>query len=226
MKRKNELMYGKNCIGQSVYDRDGNHAVIVDMRTIDSGSKCVVDILYDNGAKQTREKYHVSLGKFAKPGEFNVKAALSTDEWKPLYGFEDYYIVSRGGEFVRVKGVNRRRAKKTHIGSNGYERISLYRDGRAGRELAFVHRCIVQTFIRPINDDEEVNHIDGDRTNNALYNLEILPKKENNKKYIDMKSLGLTDDHLERIREHCSSEAINLKEFLGRCVISYLEDVA
>jgi hypothetical protein len=42
-----------------------------------------------------------------------------------------------------------------------------------------VHRLMAELFIREVKAGEQVNHIDGDRRNNSLSNLEIVSPKEN-----------------------------------------------
>lgn len=48
-----------------------------------------------------------------------------------------------------------------------------------GSKLGSVHRLVAKTFIGDIPLGMEVNHIDGDKTNNDLSNLEIVTKSEN-----------------------------------------------
>lgn len=48
-----------------------------------------------------------------------------------------------------------------------------------GSKLGSVHRLVAKTFIGDIPPGMEVNHIDGDKTNNDLSNLEIVTKSEN-----------------------------------------------
>lgn len=49
-----------------------------------------------------------------------------------------------------------------------------------GRRKAFrVHRLVAKAFIGPCPDGHEVNHIDGDRTNNHVENLEYVTRAEN-----------------------------------------------
>lgn len=47
-----------------------------------------------------------------------------------------------------------------------------------GKEC-YVYRIVVETFIRSLRGKEEVNHIDGDKTNDCLSNLEIVSRVEN-----------------------------------------------
>lgn len=45
--------------------------------------------------------------------------------------------------------------------------------------LGDVHRLMAKTFLRELKKGEQVNHIDGNKLNNQLYNLEIVTAKQN-----------------------------------------------
>jgi hypothetical protein len=99
-------------------------------------------------------------------------------EWKSV--FNGLYEVSDIGEVRRaVDGVN------THAGrnlkpcksSNGYMIVGLHSDGKRSNQL--VHRLVAQAFIGFIDRGFEVNHKDGDKTNNCVSNLEIVTRSEN-----------------------------------------------
>lgn len=83
------------------------------------------------------------------------------------------YLVSRDGI---VKG------KKGDIltplaDSYGYLRVAIM-IGKV-RKYRYIHRLVVETFIGEIETGKEVNHIDHDKTNNRLVNLELVSHSEN-----------------------------------------------
>lgn len=107
--------------------------------------------------------------------------------WKDVRGYEGYYIVSDTGE---VRGVDRaivrnddvvlhRRARKIQPRQNkdGYLTVKLNRDGAS--RVMFVHRLVAAAFIRDPQEGEEVNHIDCNRANNCVSNLEWVSHVEN-----------------------------------------------
>ena len=63
------------------------------------------------------------------------------------------------------------------VTNNGYLTVSV--KTRKKSTSMFVHRMIAQTFIPNIKNKPEVNHIDGNKKNNFVTNLEWVTRKEN-----------------------------------------------
>ena len=59
---------------------------------------------------------------------------------------------------------------------------------------------MVETFLRNLDKEEEINHINGNKLDNSIANLEIISRKSNNKKYIDFIELGLSEKELSDIK--------------------------
>ena len=111
------------------------------------------------------------------------------EEWKDIPGFEGRYQVSN---FGRVKSLDReelqrdahggysifrykgRILRQTKIGQ-GYMVVPLGQDHQCCR----VHRLVAMAFIEPVRGKDMINHIDGDRTNNHVDNLEWCTNQEN-----------------------------------------------
>ena len=88
-------------------------------------------------------------------------------KWKPIIGFEGRYLVSDSGQVWSLRGG---RALKPTIDKYGYEKVALY-DGRKGNHRT-VHRLVAQAFIPNPNNLPTVNHINEDKTDNRVNNLE------------------------------------------------------
>ena len=101
--------------------------------------------------------------------------------WKDIVGYEGKYQVSNMG---RVKSLNYHRSGKEQLlrpqGTRlGYLQIMLCKGG--GCKLHYIHRLVLMTFNpNPDIENLEVNHIDEDKTNNCLSNLEWCTRGYNN----------------------------------------------
>lgn len=96
----------------------------------------------------------------------------------PILGYEELYWVSNCG---RIKSLNYNRTGKEKIlrpgKARGYLLACLYRDGKEQRLL--VHRIVWEAFNGPIPEGMQVNHINEDKTDNRLENLNLMTRKEN-----------------------------------------------
>ena len=87
---------------------------------------------------------------------------------KDIKGYEGLYAATSCGKIYsyRAKKFLKLRTIKT-----GYYRVDLYKDGK--RKSFLVHRLIAETYLPNPSNLPQVNHIDEDKTNNALQNLEF-----------------------------------------------------
>lgn len=97
--------------------------------------------------------------------------------WKQ-YGETNYDVSNLG----RVRSNNygghgRKELLKLSETEKGYMRCFIYENGKAKQKK--VHRMVAETFIGRIEGKEEVNHIDCDKKNNAVWNLEWCSRLEN-----------------------------------------------
>lgn len=108
--------------------------------------------------------------------------------WKDVVGWEGLYIVSNLGNIRsldrRIKGPQpngrliKGKLRKILI-SNGYASVNLI-DKQTGRSTRnSVHRFVAEAFIPNPENKPCVNHIDGNKQNNHVSNLEWCTYKEN-----------------------------------------------
>jgi len=92
--------------------------------------------------------------------------------YKRIPNFPDYLVLSCG-EIMNSKG----RLLVGGINSAGYRRVILVNSKE--RKRVFVHRLVAEAFLGPFKRGEEVNHIDGNKRNNNVNNLEWISKSDN-----------------------------------------------
>lgn len=90
---------------------------------------------------------------------------------KPIPGFPGYEVTASGAVFGPEGRLSPRKD------SDGYERVDLRLDGV--RFTRFVHTLVEKAFG---GSGKEVDHKDGDRTNNTVKNLETVSHDENMKR--------------------------------------------
>ena len=103
-----------------------------------------------------------------------------TEIWKDIKDYEGLYQVSNWG---RVKSLGNGGTYKTSRmlqpvkTEKGYLRVGLYKNGK--HKMCMVHRLVAFAFLDNPEGKPEVNHIDEDKTNNRVENLEWCDNKYN-----------------------------------------------
>lgn len=113
--------------------------------------------------------------------------------WRPVRG--GHYEVSDLGRVRRAvpgNGTWPGRILKPKRDKDGYLLVSLSIDGQISTEK--VHRLVAEAFIGPYPTGLQVNHRNGDKTDNRVNNLEYVTAKENNQHAFD---LGLNTQRLK-----------------------------
>ena len=95
--------------------------------------------------------------------------------WKDIIGYEGLYSVSNTG---LVKRVTTNKIKYPSLNSWGYEVVSLSKPNTKLKTI-LVHRLVAIHFINNPESKKQVNHIDGNKQNNCLNNLEWVTCAEN-----------------------------------------------
>lgn len=134
-----------------------------------------------------------------------------TEIWKDVVGYEEYFQVSSHG---RVFSKRSNKILSLHTHKDGGIIFSTRLAGRLGGCKAFkVHRLVAEAFIENPDKKPTVNHIDGNRGNNNIDNLEWATQKEQMRHAIDTKLLvnpaghdcynaKLSPEDVKYIREH------------------------
>lgn len=97
--------------------------------------------------------------------------------WKNIGGYSGNYQISNIGNVRSKKRNNYFKILKLESCRLGYKRIMLYKNKIPGRFL--VHRLVAAAFIPNYSDLPQINHIDGDKANNNIDNLEWVTSQQN-----------------------------------------------
>lgn len=145
---------------------------------------------------------------------------------KPIKGYEGYYEVDQFGRvfakerMIHVTDHDREydkhlpsRQMKQSVHTKGYKIVPLTKDGVCTTK--FVHRLVAEAFIPNPDDLPFVNHIDEDKTNNFVENLEWCTEQYNStygkareKHAKALKGRHHTEEHKKKISD-------SLKRFYG-----------
>ena len=98
---------------------------------------------------------------------------------------KDYvgYEINEKGDVFSFKQYEPKQLKsqKASQSKKGYYQVRLYDNGLS--TFHYVHRLVWETFVGEIPSDKQIDHIDGDTSNNHISNLQLVTGRENIKKY-------------------------------------------
>lgn len=119
------------------------------------------------------------------------------EEWRSLEDYPDYQFSSKG----RVKNIHTGRILSQEISRNGYPTIRIF-DKNHKRMHKNTHLMIALAFLGEPN--QCINHIDGNKLNNNVENLEWCTYSHNNQHAYDMglkRARGLTSEEAKAMRK-------------------------
>lgn len=93
---------------------------------------------------------------------------------KEIEGFPGYFIEDNG----RVWSEHSNKFLKPLRDTNGYLMVNLHKDGKQYSKR--IHRLVAEAFINNPNNYDQINHIDENKENNNVNNLEWCTVSYNN----------------------------------------------
>ena len=110
---------------------------------------------------------------------YKVRGNLDNMVFKKIEGYDDY-LIRGNGDVYSLKG---KKPRKLKLGNHykGYLIVQLWKNGK--RKDINVHRLVAQAFIPNPCGFDTVDHIDGNKKNNCISNLQWLSRGDNVRKY-------------------------------------------
>lgn len=108
------------------------------------------------------------------------------EEIKPIKNFPDYYISNFGIAYTtkispRYNPKGEMRVLRFRNHPTGYQYIGMFIGKGPNKKRIWrrVHRVVYETHVGKIKHGLEIDHIDGNKTNNNIENLRLVTHSEN-----------------------------------------------
>jgi len=120
---------------------------------------------------------------------------IKEEEFRDVIGYEGHYQISNFGKIkslARLDASGHQRKEKMLkrvINDVGYMQVNLYKDSK--KKTRSIHQLVAEAFLnhKPCGMKLVINHIDFNKINNNVNNLEIVSSRENgNRKHIKSSS--------------------------------------
>jgi len=107
-----------------------------------------------------------------------LNSTVSAEEWRPIEGSKGYEISSMGrcrhGEKI-LRPLDLKTSDWSHYKGYGIRMI-----GRTRTMFQYAHRLVAEAFYTKIPEKWQINHINGNKHDNRVENLEIVTCRDNN----------------------------------------------
>ena len=152
----------------------------------------------------------------------------SEEEWKAIQGYEGIYEVSNFGNVrslprykrgnldskVFIEGKTIKQVKN----NRGYYIVQLSKNNKV--KNFSVHRLVAEAFIPNPNNFPQVNHINGNKKDNRVENLEWVSASTNVKHAVSMGLFHITEDkNLWKLTEEDALETLNNAILEGNSIV-------
>ena len=105
---------------------------------------------------------------------------IEGERWEQIPNYEGWYDISDWGNVRRMmpgKSTFIGKILTINVGSSGYPRVNLWKNAK--KHQFKTHCLVAHAFLGPRPEGKQINHIDGDKTNNYYKNLEYVTHSEN-----------------------------------------------
>jgi len=123
---------------------------------------------------------------------------------KEIKKYPNYFVTEEGLIFSSKTN----KFLKFSYDQQGYQRVCLY-VGNCKNKTIKVHRLVAETFIENVENKKDVNHIDGNKTNNNISNLEWCTRSENIKHAFKNGLKIVTQNQIDGVKKRFSKQVID-----------------
>ena len=131
--------------------------------------------------------------------------------FKEVVNLEEYFLVNEEGIFYSKRN---KKITTPYLNPNGYMYICTTFGNKKITKSYSAHRLIAETFIPNFENRPYVNHIDGNKSNNCVSNLEWVTASDNTKHAINTGLLKIDHllEHNKQIRKLTEEQAKYIRE--------------
>lgn len=125
---------------------------------------------------------------------------------KAIKQYPDYFVTEEGLVFSSKTN----KFLKFSYDQQGYQRVGLYVGNYKSKTIK-VHRIVAETFIENTENKKDVNHIDGNKSNNNIHNLEWCTRSENIKHAFANGLKTITQKQIDGVKSRFSKRVLDTK---------------
>ena len=139
--------------------------------------------------------------------KWEIEENIDVASFVAVKDYEGLYSVSKEGIVISHFKNGKVEYRKGAVNENGYCYVQLWKDNK-GRQVK-THRMVAIAFIPNIEDKPHVNHIDGNKLNNAVENLEWVTRSENMIHAYEIGLIKMSDKTKGKLSELFGTKIIN-----------------